>query len=245
MKIRPEPLTGLALIMVAVAISLPIQIMVLYGHPPSEFLLAIHKMPITNTLVIGTSLLSALLAWRASSLLKFALPLNILMVGWNNWLVERSSLNEFPSGIAIASFIAFLGVHSLCLHPQALRVLKDPTLRWWLTPRRKNVRVPIFIQTWMGETIKAYTLDISDDGLFVPFGLRELNQHPKSFKPLLEIGRRVDLNIVLNPLNTIHCEAEIVRSSMTAEGIYPAGVGFRILRYHGQAKDELKKLLAA
>jgi hypothetical protein len=245
MKTRPETLTWMTAALAAVGASVPLQIMILHGHPPNEFFLAFHKLTTLNGAVMLSCGLSAFLAWRASPFMKYILPLTVLLVGWNNWAVEQSPLNDFAPGTATAASLVFLGLQALCFHPEAKKVLKDPSLRWWLTPRRKAVRVPVFIQTWMGETIKAHTHDLSSEGLFIPLGIRELNNHPKSLLKILEAGKRVDLNLVLSPLNTIHCEAEVVRFSQKDQGGYPPGIGLRIIRHHGQSKEEISKLLAA
>lgn len=244
MKTRPKVFLRMGGFFAAVALSIPVQIMILYGHSPFEWSAIWSKVAPMNKVVMTMCLLCAGLSLRASPFLRLALPLTVVAVGWNNWVVGATGA-DFSPLTAFGSFAFFLAAQVGWLHPEARALLADGSRRWWLTPRRKRAALPVFVNLPRGKTFKAQSYDISNGGLFLAFGIRELNHHPDAFLNRLEVGQRLELNIVLNPLRTLACEVEVVRLNLEPTGAYPAGVGLRYVAFHGTAKQELDQLMAA
>src|SRR5665213_4610446 len=87
MRRRPMWFILLALAFFGVAISLPLQIMMIYGHGLSEISAVFDKLTLLNWLVLCGTLICSGLVWRASPYLRYAVPLLIALVAINNFFV--------------------------------------------------------------------------------------------------------------------------------------------------------------
>ena len=259
MMAKPKHLNLLALVILGAAMSLPIQIMLLYGHPPTEISAIAAKLTPLNWMILFYCPIVALLVWRVSPLLIAAVPVLGALVVYNNWFVSQVGTDYSVWVTAVAS-LAFCCALAGVFTSDVRKILMNPNLRWWLIPQRTAVELPVRLRVLNGtyksgrEEFYTITFDISETGAFIPFGrergnVRELR--PSNVTPLrpgdlpgesyafsmrsLVPGTQCYLCLSLGELAFIHCRAEVVRVA-TPNGKYPAGVAVRFLGLTGQEK---------
>ena len=88
MKTKPRHLNYAAAALLAITISLPIQIMFLYGHPPTEIAAIAAKLSPLNWMLLFMGPVVAALMYRASPLCLVAAPSFAVLVVYNNWFVS-------------------------------------------------------------------------------------------------------------------------------------------------------------
>jgi len=238
MNRRPRILYLIAFLVMAAALSIPVQVFFLEEHNLSEWALVLQKISIFNWFVMAACGLSALLTINASPALRWAVPLSLVAVAWNNWIVVRLGA-DYNWVQALVAFALFAKIHGLWLHPAARKVLLKPRERWWLTPTRKKVRASIVLRTQFGECLTARLYNLSRTGIFVQFAMGD-----RELLSSLKEGQHVDIRILSGPLRQVQCEAEVARIS-GAKGVHPAGIGLRFVRCEGAARKEIAQLLQA
>lgn len=213
MQRRPKTLEAFALFFVAIAASFPIQIILLYDHSVLEIQEVLAKLTIVNWIVIGLSVANAIVLLRASSILKYTLPILALTVLANNFFVGYAGDDYSIAATTFAS-IAFLMSHLALCQSHIIMLLKQPDKRWWLTPPRKEMQVVTFVNALNGPTVRVKTFDLSEGGAFFP--LDKLTP--------LKVGDRLMLSFSLGSISRFRCEGRVVRST-EGGGKYPNGVG--------------------
>ena len=249
MKKRPKELTFVALFLLAVAIGLPVQVMMAYGHTPSELGAVAAKLAPLNWLIILFAPPTAWLIARASSWVLVALPLVSSLVLYNNYLVAQVGLNG-PAWQMWAGSLAFLSGLFPIMTRRARIMLVDPNARWWMTPRRNRKEIRVRLKIASGEReFYVRTFDVSEGGAFISFdhvvtsvtGFGEHSGIEKFYK--MSKGTQCFLSIPLGGLTVLQCRGEVVRN-VPAQGMYPAGVGVRFLGLSWQDKKLLSEFLA-
>jgi hypothetical protein len=213
MQRRPKTLEAFAIFFVAVAVSFPIQIVMLYEHNFFEAQEILLKLTVINWVVIGLAIGNAIILLRASSILKYSLPILALTVVVNNFFVGYAG-DDYSIAATTLSSIAFLMTHLALCQPHIIMLLKQPEKRWWLTPPRKEMQVVTFVNALNGPTVRVKTFDLSEGGAFFPI---------EKSTPL-RVGDRLMLSFSLGSISRFRCEGRVVRSS-EGGGKYPAGVG--------------------
>lgn len=214
MKSRPWTMTLFAFLHGAIAMGIPLQIMWLYDHHIIHDLAMIwHKIGALNLVVMTTSLINAVLFWRASKYVLYSMPLSFFLMALNNYYV--SSLGEdFTITQTAFATLLFIFSHFLLLHHKSAQLFWSQDLRWWLCSKRYPFGLPIMIQTSKGERIESHTFDISETGAFLKVNLEELLK-----------GEEITLEIP-GATGPYIFKAEIVRKA-APKGHYPAGIGVR------------------
>ena len=138
MKQRPISLTIFSLLLFGIALSVPLQIIWLYGHTLNEWSLILSKLTWLNIVIIGLSLSNAYLAWIGDPWLKFSVPVLLGLVTLNNFIVGNYGVDYSAAQTTLAT-LGFFGVHASLLFTQAHMVIGHPELRWWLIPERKKL----------------------------------------------------------------------------------------------------------
>jgi hypothetical protein len=257
MKTKPKHLNYAAGLLLAVSLSLPIQIMFLYGHPPTEIAAIAAKLSPLNWMLLFMGPVVAALMYRASPLCLIATPLFAALVIYNNWFVSRVGHDFSPWTTTLGS-VLFCASLAGVFTREVRAVLVNPSRRWWMTPARKAVEVQVRMRVLNGryksgrEEFYTVTFDLSESGAFIPFG-RERGNIRELKIPTLSVGKATDAQgaplsmrnlavgtqcyicLNLKELAFIHCRAEVVRVA-PARGKYPAGVGIRFLGLSGQEK---------
>src|SRR6185437_12780724 len=108
MKTKPKHLNLIATLVLAAAVALPVQIMILYGNPPTEIAAIAAKLSPLNWMILFACPVVAVLVYRASPLLWAAAPALGALVVYNNWFVSHVGTDYSPWMTTLAS-IAFCG----------------------------------------------------------------------------------------------------------------------------------------
>jgi hypothetical protein len=226
MKMKPKQFYIVSIILVFIAISLPLQVMFLYGHHWSETSAIFSKMTGFNWLVVLGLLTVSYLYYHASQLLIIGAPLVLILVTINNYFVGKFAGDFTLTQTSLASVSVGLLFVPLFL-PSSQILLKDPKRRWWRISKRVNKRVSATINPYVGEMIHSYTHDISQSGAFVCVDKKD---------DLPKVGDNVRVILNINSMRKIRCEAIVVRIS-EASGSYPQGMGIKFI---DADKDYLK-----
>jgi hypothetical protein len=239
---RPKILDLFSVFLIGVAVSLPIQIMFIYGHTPTEMFQVLTKVTTLNWLIIFALLGNAYLVHKADPVVRWTLPLAALLVGFNNFVVGRwgFDFSSTQTWLASAGFILCHGI--LCRKP-ILDLFKHPEHRWWLRPMRKKVEILAYISPYNGLAFKTKTFDISEGGAFIPVNAEDLTPRgPKGVRNrFLVVDDRVSLCLTLG-LAQLRCDGRIVRN-VTAKGIYPSGIGISFEGMQRTQKKELRRFI--
>lgn len=214
MKKRPWPLTLFALVHGLIALSIPVQIILLYGHHPlHEAMMIWHKISWLNLCVILLSLVNAVLFWRGSRYVLYLMPLSFMMMAVNNYFVS-SLADDYTFKQTSFATLAYIFPHFLLLYHKSAQVFWEPTLRWWLCPKRYPFGLPVTVETSQGKRILSHTFDISETGAFLKINIEDL-----------EAGEEINLEIP-SASGPYMFKAQIVRKA-APKGHYPAGVGVK------------------
>lgn len=252
MRRRPLILPIIGMILATIALVLPMQIVWIYGHGLNEIGSVLTKMTSLNWMVVALSGVSAYLLTRASPWAMGSLPLLILTVAVNNWLVGYYATDFSPVTANLATF-GFIVLHAPLLHPNIVRLLRHPEQRWWLRAERRRASVPIFIGGSRKVVFRAETFDLSESGAFIP--LETVQSHasgPMSTKPVaieevpathLAPEERVSICMTLGIHSQIRCQGRVIRKT-DARGLYPAGIGIQFVDLPPNDRKELRKYLA-
>lgn len=214
---RKPPWVGLgSWILWGVALSIPVQVMVLFGHPPAEFKAVWAKLAPQNKAVMGLAVLAALGLGRVSPWGWWATLGFAAVTLWNNWILLRFP-GPIPAwAVSTASSVAAFAAVWL-MRPSAVRLFHTPSLHWWRTARRHRISAPVEIEAAAGHRLQGTVFNLSRTGLFVT-GVPEG----------LEAGERVRLTVRLER-RTLCAAARVVRRA-EASGEYPQGFGLRFAR---------------
>lgn len=225
MKTRPKTLFYTAAFLLLISIGMPLQIMYLYGHGPSELVPIAAKLAPLNWAIMFMSPLVAWLVYRASPFVLAAVPMLSYLVMVNNWFVAElgTDFSPFVTGMGSGVFLLAMAplftasVRELLLHPER---------RWWFTPTRRKAQLPVIIGNG-GHQFVAQTFDISESGAFIQLWQiqpREPRSQLTSFAP----GKIFSIFLDLKSSKRIQCRAEVVRQARS-KGMYPDGIGVRFI----------------
>ncbi|MCB0366462.1 MAG: PilZ domain-containing protein [Bdellovibrionaceae bacterium] len=221
MRARPRLLLLMALVFLGLVISFPVQVFVLYGHGLDEWPQLLSKISLLNYLVAFSLLANIPFILRASQWLWVTLPLTILMVGWNNWVVSAAGhdFSQATTWVATGAFSALAGFIFL---PSVWSLLREPKKRWWLQAPRKEVSLPMTLEPVRGTTIQARTFDLSRTGAFIPLDKERDGEYP------VRAGDVITVKFNLGSLKRISCHARVVRRAISV-GHYPSGIGLQFI----------------
>ncbi len=221
MRTKPKVLNYISAFLVLTAISFPVQIMVLYNHGLSEVDAILSKISLLNFLVMGFSVLAAVSIHRAHSITKIFTPVLLILVGINNGFVSAVS-DDYSVSLTYFATLAFFIAHLPLLNSEIKTIFVNPRQRWWQTPPRKRMEIPMMLSPYSHQTVfRSKTFDLSESGAFVPFS--------KTLDPLSEMKINDSMFLCLNlgALTQLRCQAKVVRID-ESRGDYPAS---RVVRY--------------
>lgn len=237
MKSRPITLVLLAAFNLAVALAMPLQIMILYGHPPSEWVDIANKLTPFNWLVIMVAAANASIIFKVSRIALYLTPVVFAIVALNNYFVSLYATDYSPllAGLVVAGF-AFM--HWPLAMTRNLALLNDRKLHWWRTAPRRQVSLPVSLGDSRHWAFHASTFDVSESGTFVALDEAALQMHTelnhqKDFRVRLSLGGQSYLT----------CNAKIVRRS-SENGHYPAGLGIQFESMPYGDRRALRRILS-
>jgi hypothetical protein len=231
MRKRPKFLLYLALSLIGIVISFPLQISFIYGHSLFETAAITAKLSFLNWWVMFISIGTAYLLLQASHHLRWAVPLLMISMVLNNWFVGAVATDYSLVSTSLAS-AGFLVLMSSVFQSDVRGLMKDPNLRWWLRAERVRVAVPVFIGGLHHTPIRSRSFDISETGVFIPL------------RDEFAVDEALDICIKLGVYTQIRCEGRIVRRQQEASGIYPVGIGIQFETLASDQRRELKRYLA-
>lgn len=240
MKNKPFIFNLFSLVFTIVALSFPVQIMLIYDHGFDEFTMILSKMTFLNHVTVVLLLLNTYLSFRGDPLLKLTLPVMIGVVVINNWIVSRYGADFDMSTTTLATILFTLFTSSI-LFSKGMDVIDDPLRRWWLIPKRYQKKLPVYIKTIRGGFFMAKTFDISSSGIFI-----SLESCSKEMGNLLDSkiqpGQIVEIQIPTNSKVDFICDARVIRKTMGG-GVYPGGLGVQFERVDLKNKFNLYRIL--
>lgn len=229
MNKRPLLLSVLSGVFVMLALSFPVQVMLIYGHGFGEMDAVFAKLSSLNWTVMAGLLVCAVMLWRALPYTIIAIPLLIGLVALNNLVVGHYG-TDFSAGTTALASVGFAFLNLPLMHAELRALFKNPAKRWWLRAERKRLIVPVLIEGMHLDGIRAQTFDFSETGVFVQ------NESQTG------IGDMITLRFKFGTLHQFRCQGRVVRRS-TPKGIYPAGVGIEFTNLSRMQKRELRRHL--
>lgn len=237
MKSRPLILTFMPIFLIGVALSFPIQIMVIYGHGIGELPAVFEKLSYLNRLVIFLCLLNATLVLRTSKLSLFITPILMVAVILNNWWVGTAATDYTLTSTLWAS-IVFVFLNSLLFLPGARLALLSPKQQWWRASPRKKVGLPIVISPWLeGVSFATETFDISESGAFLSNSIKS-----NVAIPHLKPNDFIEIRFQIAGYYQIRCSAKVVRV-VVEKGSYPAGMGIQFQEMDNKDQKILRRFI--
>jgi hypothetical protein len=244
MKQRPWEIWILVGFYAGTAISLPLQVMVQYGHAPWEISAIATKLAPLNWVIFGLAVACAWSAYAASRALVVFAPIFLAAVAWNNWLFTEVDANLTGLTTSAATLLAFLSQIPL-LRPRPLSLLQEPGRRWWLTAPRRKLKLLSLLSPVTGGDLRARAFDVSATGAF--FAIEDArwamptgNGHGTAVG--LAPGTRCNLRMTLDQGRTIQCAAQVVRNTR-GTGNYPTGFAVKFLDLASGDRRALENLL--
>lgn len=236
MKSKAMEFKILPLILLMVALSFPLQAALLFGHTPSEVSAILQKLTLLNWSVIALSLLSAAALFRASKSTAILVPLTIAAVVCNNLVVGLYNTHFDLLTTSFAS-VGFALLFTPLAREPVRKALANPQYRWWRSSKRQRKHIDAILNPIKGATLCASTFDLSETGAFIAVpDAEDLS--------MLSEGQLLRLNLSLNSVRHIRCDAVIVRASLP-NGSYPAGYGIRFVDLDSKQKRRLRQFLEA
>lgn len=237
MKTRPMVLKLLSFFFAMLAVGLPFQIMMLYGHTPFEPVEIAAKLSPLNWAICFLAPLAAALVYNASPLCVAVIPALSYVVLKNNWLVAEVGTDYSPLIAGMGSG-AYLATVSMLCTARIRDLLLNPERRWWFTPFRKRVNVPVVVGN-EGTEFAASTFDISETGAFIR-GWSAQAAAPGSQLQNLKPGKIIYLMLDLKNSKRVECRAQVVRQ-VGAQGTYPEGIGVRFIDMQETEREAIKE----
>lgn len=215
MKKAPWSPRILSVILTGVAVSFPLQIVLLYDHRFSELGAILSKLTGMNLLTMLACSISAVLLWNVSRFSLPALTITAAVVAWNNYLVGYVAYDYTMTSTLMGTGL-FLLTYTFLLHPDAKRALLQPGSRWWLQAERRIMALPTEVHTIHGDFGILKTFDISESGAFIGCDDDSLQ--------MFQVGDHCSISIRISDYKRVKCVAKVVRLSKGV-GRYPKGIG--------------------
>lgn len=223
----------LALVVLGIALSMPMQVLWLYDHPWEEFELAMAKLTMLNwAFMLMSCYVSYLLFTVNPRSVYFIIPYLLLGI-LNNTLVGLSGVDFVPMQTSVAS-AALVLIFMPLLKKDFATLLLDPRKRWWLRAPRITFTCPVLFESRLISQ-SAQLFDISRSGAFIKFPSEEN----------FTINQRMDLNIKLDQLHQLHCQAQVIRVNSHEVGTYPAGIGVKFMPLTSHQAELLDRFISA
>ena len=234
MIVRPKQFYVVALLLMLIATSFPLQVVYIYGHSFTEIGSIFNKISLLNWLVMGGVLALSYMHLKASKWLVVAAPLMILLVALNNYVVGHFSTDYSMAQTVMATSLFSLLFTPLFM-PSSRLILKDPTRRWWTCSKRYHKKISTTLNPYVGDMIHAYTFDISETGAFISFEDLPAEELPK-------VGDHIRVSFNVNSMKKIRCEAVVVRLA-EPRGRYPQGLGLKFVGFDRNHQKSFQQVL--
>lgn len=230
MKIKPLIFNIYSFVFLAIAASIPVQVMFLYGYSFTDFDAIWSKMTFFNLTVMSSCCINAYFSYTAQDDVKWSFPLSIGFVCLNNSIVLVYG-NDFEAASVILSTFAYILMTSYFILSQDTRVMNSPTAQWWKTAMRYKAPLPTKVSSTDIPINLGETFDISRTGAYISYNV-------PTQKDIFSCGDVFTFNIG----DDLELKAKVVRKSM-AVGRYPEGMGVQFIDIGVAERIQLEKLL--
>ncbi|MCC6138392.1 MAG: PilZ domain-containing protein [Bdellovibrionaceae bacterium] len=231
---KPIVFNLIPLILIAIAFSFYFQIAYLLDLKLTSTYRILTHITLPNWVTMLLLTASAFTIYHGSRYAKVFMPLTVLAVVWNNYLVAAYANNfSLVQTLTPALFFPFLFLPFYSQVNQTL--LSDRRQHWWETARRKAITAPVVVNPFVSNSFNSRSYDVSKSGLFL-----QLDQ--ATWESLPKVGERVNLSITLDTLRKVRCEAVIVRLE-EAKGNYPRGMGLHFTELSSDSRRTLNSFL--
>jgi hypothetical protein len=234
MSKKPISLRAIPLFLLAIACSFYFQVAFLLDFNTTHFIQILQHIPLVNWITIFLLIGNAFAIYKGHRLTKLLTPLSIACVFWNNYLVGQYQENKWTYDTLLSASL-FPLVYTPLLTRNMRSIFSNKRHQWWQTAKRKSITTNVAVNPFAGPTFVTRTFDVSKTGLFICLDEEEWQSLPK-------IGERVKLNITIDTLRKVRCEAIIVRLE-EPKGAYPRGMGLRFTSVSKESKRTLQTLL--
>lgn len=224
MKNKPYYLILFPYLAFAIALSFPLQIVLIYDIPITDTLKIFSMLTPLNLLTMTAMILTGCLTIFMNKHVYKAIPLLLFVTLLNNAIVGFYGSDYTFFQVAM-SFILF-GISLKPFYSQEIKaVINEPKLRWWLTPTRYEMAKPIKINTAELQ-LTSETFNLSKTGVFAKIS----DQYQLDEFSLNDV---LDLQILTE--SPITLKARVVRKS-DGHSNQPKGIGLEIVKdqFHRQ-----------
>lgn len=213
---KPRWVTALSALLWLNTAGMPLQVILLYGHAPTEAAAIWAKLALQNKLVMLLSPLAALGVGRVCRWGWWAAVAFFGAAAANNLVLLRYP-SPYPFAAVLLGTVVLLAALAWFGVPEVVRLYGSPGLHWWKPAPRYSLATGVGIETRDRGEVAAVSFNVSRTGLFVRTGAGAL-----------AAGDTVRLRLWLGA-RAIRCAASVVRIAPACAS-YPAGYG---LRFHG------------
>lgn len=227
---KPKLILFISISLIAVTVSFPLQVAVIYGLGWNETAAIFGKLTWLNWLVMLGALFCAVLLDRVSQWALYALPVWLLVAGLNNWLVGYygTDYTLLQAGLATLGLVFMLAPvyrHSM------VELFLNPAKCWWKRAERKRLHVPVSLFSGLRQaSLVCETFDISETGVFIPCA------------PELVGEDKLLLDFEFGGNTQWSCRARVVRRA-SALGTYPSGIGLEFTQMNWRRRRRLRQLI--
>ena len=241
MKNKPVIFNILFVFFTAISFSLPLQVAALYEHKLDswyEWQSIFMKLTPLNWAVITLTFVNGLFCYKALPIIKYTIPVSILVVAINNFFVGSWGV-DFSFLTTWIATVTYAVLSYSYAYTQGLEAIDHPEKQWWKIPTRFRQTYPVWME-WQGQKkLLAKTFDISKTGAFIS-GIAD---HSKFLPNDINLGEGLKL-LIGTKEGEIALQATVVRKESHAQGNYPAGLGVRFTGLGVKETIKLRKLLA-
>lgn len=223
MRTKPLILTLETFFFLAVAASIPLQIMTMYEHDLLSMRVLVAQISVYNWLVIISSLANCFLAFHGHALLKVTIPVSFVLVLINNIQVTTHEVFSNVSVPWVASAGYLLMTIFFTLSEDHRRLMMNQSLRWWKSALRAKDQFEVLIAHPGQNPICLQSYDISKSGMYLDCS-NPFQREWKSYQP----GDKVLLYFRLPNGAAFNCSALVVRQMTNSHGNYPTGLGLKL-----------------
>lgn len=245
MRTKPILFNFLFVFFLAVSLSFPFQIGLLYEHDMTswyDWQSIFLKITPLNWLVIAATMVNAYLCFQANPLIKVALPVSIFIVAINNFLVGAWG-TDYSLASTWTATLLYTGSGYSLVYGFGLEALEHPEKHWWKIPKRFKKSYPLWIEYGEGKRYLAKTFDLSKTGAFISTLGNDENL-PQEIRESLKIGDPLRI-IMATKEGELRMNATLVRKEKRALGHYPAGLGINFSAMSIRNSLMLSKLMQA
>ena len=203
----------------------------------SEWEMIVNKLTQLNWILISLFTINFMLCLKASPYLKIFLPITILLVALNNWVVSHFG-TDYHETLTLTSTLLFSILCYGFFFTKGVEAINNPSIRWWLVPKRHLKNFPVWLESNKGNKILARVFDISKTGLFIS-SIEGNNWFTKYFS----LGEVVSIKLATSSGLELRVDAEVVRKASQTRGNYPEGLGLQFKGLTFLEKLDLSRIL--